>query len=143
MKESIKIKYNKYYKLAKIYEMWLCLREEKKSISDYLKMNNIKSIAIYGCGRIGEHLVFDLQNSQVEVKYFIDRVAQPEFYYGDYKVFSPECELKQVDMVIVTNVTGEGECVQALEQKMKSKIVLINELLFDCLQQVTINGNDI
>ncbi len=143
MKESIKIKQNKFYKMASIYEMWLCLKEEKKSISDYLSSNNIKNIAIYGCGRIGEHLAFDLQGSEISIRYFIDRAATTEFYYGDYRVISPERELEPVDMIIITVVTGESECVRFLEQKINTKIVMINEILFDCLQQVTVNDDNI
>lgn len=143
MKESIKIKQNKFYKMASIYEMWLCLKEEKKLISDYLTLHHIKNVAIYGCGRVGEHLVHELENSQINVQYFIDRVADPMFYYGDYKVISPECELQPVDMIIVTVVTGENECIQFLKQKMDTEIVVVDDLLFDCLQQVTVNVDDI
>ena len=48
------------------------LGENNKSIVQYLKNNNIESVAVYGLGMIGMHLVTELQQSDFKMDYGID-----------------------------------------------------------------------
>lgn len=48
------------------------LGENNKSIVQYLKNNNIESVAVYGLGMIGMHLVTELQQSDFKMEYGID-----------------------------------------------------------------------
>ena len=90
----------------KILEQWLTNKIYKKENADYILDNfKIKTVAIYGAGKLGELIYDDLLNSALDIKYFIDRNAD-ELYYGidDMNIYNLE-EIKEaepVEMIIVT-----------------------------------------
>lgn len=51
---------------------WLDDKISGKRIESILKEKNIRNIAIYGVGRIGELLYSELKNSNINVKYTLD-----------------------------------------------------------------------
>lgn len=131
-------KQEQYYKLYRIFELWLSMKEEKKYLANHLKKIGISKIAVYGCGKVGEHLAEELRNSDVEIMYFIDKNADPYYYYYDWQVISPQAELEFVDTVINTVTSDEKAVTQLLKQRFgeKIKVFHIMDLLGDCMQTI-------
>lgn len=136
MKDSIKIRQNKHYRLFAVFESWLSLKEEGKSLAEFLKRRNINTVAIYGCGKIGEHLAYEFGRGGIQIAYFIDQAANPEYQYREWRVISPEQPFASVDMVIVTVLSGEHDCIDILRKKTDAAIYLIQDLIDDCLQEI-------
>lgn len=97
-------RYRAYYELS---NQWLMNRNENKSLSSYFEENDIKSIAIYGMGTLGELFYEEVKKSEVQVKYFIDKNAD-ELYCGMDNIpvmgFNDLLIQEKVDAVIVTPI---------------------------------------
>lgn len=81
-------------------DLWLGLIESGGSIAVWLRKQGITSIAIYGLGMLGKHLLYQLRQEDVTVSYAIDQ--QKELNHGDIAVYSLSDELPHVDAIIVT-----------------------------------------
>lgn len=83
-----------------VFHIWMTKREEGKNLSKYLGENYYKRIAIYGKGRIAEHLNVDLMAIGYHVEYYIDEKS--EKIEKDIKLYRIDEELPMVDLVVVT-----------------------------------------
>lgn len=123
------MKVNKFEMCYNLMERWMTLREEGKSISNILNNRGIFIIAIYGLGKIGRHVICELENSSVIIQYAIDRAAAG--LYGRIPVKSVEEELPNVDAVIVTEVYDFDEIEETLIKKMECPIISLEEILYE------------
>lgn len=89
---------------------WLILKQEHKSLDCYLKQKGYGTIAIYGLGVYGRHLIRDLFRTEVTVVYGIDqKKSQP---YRGIPVVQPSIGLQSVD-VIINTVIHEHEMIRS------------------------------
>ena len=123
-------KQNKYKNIMRLYDKWLFLRERKVKISDYLIEKNYKKIAIYGMGKVSKHLLFDLENSDIEVMYGIDRVENGLNY--SFPIYNLDGVLPPVDVIIGTVVYEFDNIYKILREKSNSIIISLEEII-DCL----------
>ena len=79
-------KYQSYYYL---FGSWMVLRNKGRTLAEYFENHNFRNIAIFGLGRLGLCLYEELKDSNIHVKYAIDRNAA-SFSYLNLKVISPE-----------------------------------------------------
>lgn len=117
-----------YYHLM---DKWMKLKEEDKSIADYMEQHEYKSVAIYGLGDIGKHLERELEKSKIEVKYAIDRAGA--YLTIDLDVYSPESELPPVDAVIVTPVMDYDNICRNLQEKVLCPVLSIADIMNELL----------
>lgn len=118
----------------RLLENWMSLRDHKINFSSYFEKYGYKNIAIYGMGRLGAHLLQELEEGDIRVCFGIDQNKQSE----DYKieVFSPCQEMPAVDAVVVT-IFGEYRNIsEILRKRINCPIItleeIIQELLFEC-----------
>lgn len=124
-KQKNKDKISFYYD---ILNKWMKLKENNVSIAERLKEKGIETIAIYGMGDIGKHLEKELENSDILVKYAIDRS-----YYAiiDLDVYDPESEMPPVDAIIVTPVFEFEDICRSMKERMNCKIWSIADIVSD------------
>lgn len=91
---------DKHIQIIDMYDDWIRLKQMGLSLDSYFKENTISTIAIYGMNKLGYTLLDELQKSDVEVKYGIDKTLAGK--HGGLPVRSPEEEWEEVDAVIVT-----------------------------------------
>ncbi len=122
-------KKDKYETYWRIFDAWMSAKEEKRTAGSWLESNGIKSIAIYGMGMLGKHLLRELKESKIKICYAIDH--RKENIDVDIPVVGDNEEFEDVDMVIVTVVDGTDEVVRLLREKgfKKEKIVLLEDIL--------------
>lgn len=133
LKEKVDYKSRMSEKHLALYLMmnqWVKVKQDNKSIADYLEKKGYKEIAIYGMNYVGETLMDELANSNVKVKYGIDKNA--DMIYSDIDVVTPDDELGSVDAVIVTAITFFSEIEENLSEKIDCPILS----MVDILQQV-------
>ena len=78
-------------KMTEFYRIlieWLRIRQEGKSLVSYFIQNGYKTVAIYGMKELGERLYDELKDSEISVKYVIDKNA--DAIYVDVDVVTPE-----------------------------------------------------
>ncbi len=97
------------------------------TLSEVLERENIKTIAIYGVGRLGQIITEDLSNSKIKICYIIDREA--EDFFGEYKVLRVNDNLQYVDMVIDTTVDGISKNEKMILHEKGIKYKRINNIV--------------
>lgn len=113
--------------LFMLLNQWLRIKQEGKNLSDFFVANKYKSIAIYGMSYVGARLVAELKNTDVVVKYGIDKNAGG--IYSDIDVITLEDELPDVDVIVVTSITYFNEVKEELKKKINYPIISLQEVL--------------
>ncbi len=119
---------DKMYEFYKLLLKWVNNYQNGNSISQKLKEEGIRTVAIYGMKELGECLYDDLKNTDIEVKYFIDRDA--DYIFAEKKIVKPTDDLEDVDAVIVTAVHYYAGIKKELSSKMNSKIISLSDIIF-------------
>ena len=111
-----------------LVNQWLIIKMKGISLSGFLLKNNIKSIAIYGMGIYGRHLVRELLHDQIEICYGIDqKKMQP---YMGVNVVQPVPELPKVDLIVNSVIYVHEEIRHELNQICKWPVISLEDLVF-------------
>ncbi|MCI9479080.1 MAG: glycosyltransferase family 2 protein [Lachnospiraceae bacterium] len=110
-----------------ILDKWIKLKENGIRYSDYLIGTGIRTVAIYGCGTLGEYLYADLKDD-MDVRYYIDRNADK--IRKEIPVYTPSDKLPKIDSVIITVVIDADKVAEMLERILCSRIFILQEWLF-------------
>lgn len=127
--ERIQMLSDKHNALFMLMNQWVRVKQEGKGVTDYLNRKGYKKVAIYGMGYAGETLVRELQGSDIEIEYGIDREA--DNIYAEFKVVKPDGQLDKVDAIIVTSITFFDEIVDDLCIKIDCPIVSLEDILYE------------
>ena len=119
-------KFKSYYNML---NQWLLLKQEGKSLEKYFLDNGYKTIAIYGMGEMGNRLYDELKNTEITVKYAIDKEA--DSVYSDLEVFTLQDELTEVDAIIVTATFAFDEIEAELSKNISCPIVSLDDVVYE------------
>lgn len=120
---------DKHLALFLMMNQWVAVKQEGKNLEDYFEKNNFHSIAIYGMSYAGERLLEELRNSNIVVKYGIDKNASG--IYSDIDLVTMEDKLEEVDAVIVTSIFFFDEIEEKLSAKMNCPIISLEDILYE------------
>lgn len=121
-KDKIEIFYN-------LMEQWFTIHEQGKTIPMILEKRNIYSVAIYGIGKIGIHVIKEIEGSNVTISYAIDKVRTG--YYDFITVKNTNDELPKVDAILVTAIYDFEEIEEALSKKTTLPIISLEEIIYE------------
>lgn len=117
----------KYLALFRQMNQYLVTKQMGKKIESFFEEKNIKTIAIYGMSHIGQRIIDDLRDSDVQVMYGIDQRADRLTYELD--IYHPEDELPDVDAIVVTAYDFD-EIAELLAGKTNCNILAFHEIIF-------------
>lgn len=120
---------DKHLALFLMMNQWVKVKQEGKNLADYLEREGYHEIAIYGMSYAGETLVDELQESNVKVKYGIDKKA--DAIYAEFDVVSPDDEFDEVDAIVVTSITFFDEIEKKLSEKVTCPIISLEDILYE------------
>lgn len=107
---------------------WLILKQNEISLDRILKEKGIFSIAIYGMGITGRHLVRELENKDVKIAYGIDmKINKP---YKNISIFKLQKEMETVDAVINTVDYDKQNIIDKLHKYYTCPIFNLDELIY-------------
>jgi hypothetical protein len=117
-----------------VNELKEAINDNKNNIKDYLYSNKVKNAAIYGLGTLG-CLIYDIiEEAGIEVSYLIDRNSNELKKY--IEVISPDDEIGQVDILIITVVGDDNDLVSLYENRYPQVSVMsIRELLNNFMKE--------
>lgn len=118
---------DKFRRMFYILSDWMSLKETGVNISKHLVSQGIHTVAIYGVGYLGKHLIQELRDTEVKISYLIDKNAP--WIKAEYKAYTLDDQLEKVDGVIVTLVQNEKEILNELGEKLDAKIITIMSLI--------------
>ncbi len=121
--------HKKVHELYMAFDQWLRICQEGKTLVEYFKQNNYKTLAIYGMKELGERLYDELKGSDIIVKYAIDKNA--DSIYADVNVVVPNDELEAVDVIVVTAITYFDEIEENLSAKVDCPIISLEDILYE------------
>lgn len=124
--EDENMKFHEFYSLLL---QWVHMHNEEKSIGAYLKKCGYHTVAIYGMKELGEELLYELKDSEIEVKYAIDRNADE--LYAETDVHHPDEELEPVDAVIVTAVHWFDDIERDMKKRLNCPILSLEDVVYD------------
>lgn len=119
-------KFESFYNLT---ERWITIHEEGKSLESILIERNIKTVAVYGLGKLGKHVVTQLKGSRVSVAYAIDRAVKG--YWQDVEVKPLQGHIPDVDAIIVTAINDMDSIEKNLKKYTDCTILSLEELLYE------------
>lgn len=122
-------KINKFKNYYNMLNEWLYLKQNGTSLDTYFKKNDYNSIAIYGMGEMGNRLYDELKQSDIEVKYVIDKNATS--VYSELEVLDSEEEFPEVDAIVVTATFAFDEIENSIENKVNCPIVSLEDVVYE------------
>ena len=116
-----------------LLDNWMHLRDIKVDFSKYFKKYGYQKIGIYGAGKLGIHLFYELKHCGIEVSFGIDRNYKTTKY--PVEVYSPDHQIPEVDAIVITIIDQYGEISKMLSKKVNCPMIpleeVIQELMFD------------
>ena len=106
-----------------VFSQWLQIRQEGKRLAGYFEANGYYAIAIYGMHFLGEALLRELKNTDIKVKYAIDKNAKnicvlpdgidlDKYFIMDKPVFgSKEC----IELLFAANMNESKGAIDAIK----------------------------
>ena len=119
---------DKHLTLFILTVQWIKVKQQGKNVSDFLKEEGYENIAIYGMSYIGERLIDELKNTDINVVYGIDRNIN--FISSSIDLVSINDNLKAVDAIVVTAVTFFDEIYEELSKKIDCPIISLEDILY-------------
>lgn len=121
-------------RLQKKYTMsyqWIKNKNNGLNIGEYLKKQNVNSIAIYGAGDYAELLIEELRESEVCVRFCIDRNAkeiQSNYIISDVVTEDILNEQNEVETLIISLVDGYENVKERMTRYFK-KIYTLEQII--------------
>ena len=106
---------------------WTNVKQANRNLEEYFLKNELRKIAIYGMGLMGQQLIKELKDSSIETAYGIDRNS--DGIVSGIKVVTMDEELADVDAVVVTVLKEFDEIRDALTKKLNCSVVAIEDIL--------------
>lgn len=114
-----------YYTL----NQWMLLKQRGESLEKYFTDNKIFTIAIYGMGEMGNRLYDELKNTNIKVKYAIDKNADNT--YAKLNVVDLEDDLEKVDAIVVTSIFAFDSIKEDLKGKLDCPIISLEDIVYE------------
>jgi lactate dehydrogenase-like 2-hydroxyacid dehydrogenase len=122
-------KISKYVSYYNILNQWFIIKQQGKKIDHYLDSQGYNTIAIYGMGEIGNRLYTELEGSNINVLYAIDKNASSTF--AELEIFEINKDLPNVDVIIVTAVFDIAEIRKSLEKVIDCPIISFEDIVYE------------
>lgn len=123
---------NKVDKFKSYYYMlnqWFQFKQNGESIEKYFIEKGYSKIAIYGMGEMGKCLYAELKDTDVSIKYAIDKNFAGEI--KDLLVLDIDDELEEVDAVIVTATFAFDTIKEDLAGRINCPIISLEDIIYD------------
>lgn len=106
---------------------WLEIRQMQYSLDEYFRSNHIGSIAIYGMGVLGCRLYDELEDSDIKIKYLIDK--NPNGMDKVLKFVSLDKEKLDVDVIVVTVIFSEKQVIDDIRMGGYENVIGLSDIL--------------
>ncbi len=108
---------------------WLAVKQAGRSFVEYFEKNQYKTIAIYGMKELGQRLYDELKDSDIKVEYGIDKYA--DRIYAEVDIVTPDDDLPEVDVIVVTAIHYFDEIEAMLEEKVDYPIISLEDIIYE------------
>ncbi|WP_313070487.1 glycoside hydrolase family 99-like domain-containing protein [Lacrimispora sp.] len=127
---SDNLRLKKYSYLMRLFNKWLCIKENGDTLQTYFKENGYNRIAVYGLGMAGNHLITEMGKSNIDIIYGIDK--QGDKFNFTFPVYTPDADMPEADIIVVSVIYDFDNIYINLKHKFSGPIVSLEEIV-DCV----------
>lgn len=109
---------------------WISIKQDKHNICNFFTEHDIKKIAIYGMGPVGQRLYRELENTGVSVVFSVDQNAMN--IYSEIPVLTMEDEWPEIDAIIVTPIFYYESIRKCIENKIVCAVFSLDDIIYEC-----------
>jgi len=120
---------NKFIRMFGVLNYWFEIKREHKEIETYFRNNDFHTIAVYGIGYLGKHFVEELAQSDITVKYIVDKKAEQS--PDNIVIYRPDDLFPEADVIVVTAIVDFDEISDLLESKVECPIVSLEDIIYE------------
>ena len=113
-------------------DAWLFLKQDGGSVARLLRERGIHRIAIHGMGMLGKHLLEELRGTEIQIDYFVDKIATS--FHPDIQTYTPDDELPQTEAIIATRLYEFPSVREKLEQQGYKNIISLEQMLLEAVR---------
>lgn len=124
----MEVSLDKFTSYFHLFDQWMLLRKAQVSLSGLFLERGIHTIAIYGMGKMANHLVEELRDTDITVSYAIDR--QKRVSEKQLEIYRIDESLPPVDAVVVTTVYDFEQIYRLLKKQGIDNIISLEDILF-------------
>lgn len=124
-----KAKFEKFYHMYFVLTKWMTVNQNNRPVTDYLKRNNYRKIAIYGLKELGILLYDEIVKAGLAVEFIIDKNADYMNVDVETPLYTPDDSLPEADVIIVTAVHYYEEIEKELKEKVNCPIISLEEVI--------------
>ncbi len=121
---------NKFEHYLNLLDSWMVLREKGICLVNWIIEKGYRNIGIYGYGTLGKHLVRELENSEVVIRFIVDQ--EKEKVPVGMLAFLPEEQLPEADVLVVTATFYYDDIYHRLKGKGIRNIVSLERIIGEC-----------
>lgn len=108
---------------------WIRLGQTEVTIESLLKNRGLRKIALYGFTDLARCMIYELDNSEIEIHYIIDMQGE------NLQINMPACRLEDtktddIDAVICCYL-DDGETKEILQNRLGCNVITIEELVYE------------
>lgn len=126
---TIKNTSDKHLALFRLMDDWTNVKIKGKKVEDFFIRREYKNIAIYGMSYVGKTLLHELEESEINVAYGIEKNI--DNVYVPIPLIKPSDELPLVDCIVVTPITYFDDIAEMLEKKVDCPIICMEDILYE------------
>lgn len=119
-------KFNDYFD---ILDIWMDLQRRGVNVSTYFENIGVKTISIYGMGKLAKHLIEELRNTSIRIVYGIESNRCDE--KNGVKVVGLNDNLDAVDMIVVTPTYDFEKIKRQLSTKGVYSIKSLRDIIME------------
>ena len=124
----------KHFELYMLMNDWTHAKQKGKNLADYFRLHNYKHIAIYGMNYVGETLISELKDSEIQVICGIDQNA--ENLSAGISVVAPSEYQDCADVIVVTPITFFDDIYDNMVKVVSCPIVSMEDILYEALKDM-------
>ena len=120
---------DKHLRLFMLMSQWVKVKQEGHDISTYFCSKGYRRIVVYGMSYIGENLILELKNSEVQILYGAD--VRRTGNYAGIRIVQPDEIQDDADIIVVTAITFFDEIEENLSKKVTCPIISLDDILYN------------
>ena len=119
-------KYNQY---MHYFDRWMTNREHNLWIADYLRNHDAPSVAVYGCGMLGRHLIWELNEKNYPIAWIMDKSGNSIAGVNKTVGLGDIDKVDKVGLIIVTAMADYEEIEMLLCSYGAGRPIGLDELI--------------
>lgn len=119
---------NKFRAYYNMLNQWLEMKLDGKSLENYFIDNDYRTIAIYGMGEAGNRLYEELKDTNIEVKYAVDKDTDSN--YSSLRIVKKNANLENVDVMVITAIYAYDEIKEEISTVVDFPIISLEDVVY-------------